>query len=379
MTNIMTPGQAQALFSKPEVEAKKQPPVRTFVQPKNNIKVDACSLRGDEIGVGECGCASKPKVYECNCSEIAQGYCMLKPKTIREIIYKDGTKQKIAPKEFIPVCDGCKYREDKPAEYGKNIIFTRTEDLARDALKLIKFVPPDCKAIIGIPRSGMIPASILAAHLQLPLGELQTDGKIRLLGAGGRGKFSYTKDNTYSKYFIVDDSCHGGGSLRKARAKCQEPKQNCVWAVVYNRDNHKEPDVWAVDLDHHSFDWNIHNNGQVVGQTIIKGLSGGLAYSFDCFTNSERQIVPRLHKPPLVVATQSKAYCEEWFKKWGIQVQNLIITDNDSPVEFQKAKHYKASNCSIFFEPDNNQCQAIANLSKKPVINPITGEVFNAK
>ena len=61
-----------------------------------------------------------------------------------------------------------------------------TSQLIEDGLKLIKYVQPDTTGIIGVPRSGMIPATAVATHCHLPLYELTGSGP-RQMTAGSRG------------------------------------------------------------------------------------------------------------------------------------------------------------------------------------------------
>jgi hypothetical protein len=144
MNNVIKPRSGQVTIINPH-QVKPEPKV--------------CDYLGEVVGTGKCGCAVPPNVH--NCKKL-NGWCVLKPKIIRSINMADGTTVVTNPKQ-VTFCDNCKYRTCD------RLVYTKTTDLVTDTYKLVKYVPPDCQAIIGIPRSGMLPAAILATHLQLPL------------------------------------------------------------------------------------------------------------------------------------------------------------------------------------------------------------------
>jgi hypothetical protein len=333
------------------------------------LRVETCEYLGEIKGKGKCGCQMPPSIFHCTKQDAS---CILSQRTIRAIEWNDGTESDIEP-STLKVCNVCKYRtHDK-------LVYTKTTDLVRDTYKLVKYVPPRCNGIIGIPRSGMLPASILATHMQLPLGELRPDGSISMLGSGGRGKFTRYADG---KYFIVDDTCHNGYSLQQAKKSYKG--NDAIWAVVYNRDKNRMPDVYAVDLSVHLLEYNCWNNGQINGQSIVKNLQGGFAV--DLFVIMEKKadiktsppiMVPRLHAVPLVIGhlpEASRSEVEDWLRKYQINVNQLVLYDGDDIASF-KGLCYKDSNCGVFFENDINQCQGIANAANKPVIHPESGKV----
>jgi hypothetical protein len=180
--------------------------------------------------------------------------------------------------------------------------------------------------------------------------------------------------------FIVDDSCHGGYALKAAKRLYKGPDP--IWAVVYNRERNTLPDVYAVDMDIHIFQWNVWNNGQTIGRTTIKGLNGGFAVDLDLLMGKDGAPIylPRLNGLPLVVGNRPETDKQEvmdWFAKWGVVVKRLVLCEND--VIECKAKHFRESPTSVFWEADLEQCQPIANLANKPVIEPESGKVFYAE
>lgn len=65
--------------------------------------------------------------------------------------------------------------------------------------------------VVGIPRSGMIPAAIIATHLQLPLADPIGFGRDIVHGRSGT-----PVSNVGTRVLLVDDSCNKGRAMARA-------------------------------------------------------------------------------------------------------------------------------------------------------------------
>src|SRR4051812_18733454 len=90
---------------------------------------------------------------------------------------------------------------------GGFVEFRSLSDLSRDVVAWLPQLPRSYDAIVGIPRSGMVVASVLALHMNLPLMDLATFvsqgepwGGRRLRGTIG----------SPSRVLIVDDTVATG-------------------------------------------------------------------------------------------------------------------------------------------------------------------------
>ena len=77
-------------------------------------------------------------------------------------------------------------------------------DLNNIILKKLSILPRDFDLIVGIPRSGMLPANILALYLNKPLTDLNSFVNGHIYKAGERGQFFDIKE--FKKILIVDDA-----------------------------------------------------------------------------------------------------------------------------------------------------------------------------
>lgn len=64
--------------------------------------------------------------------------------------------------------------------------FRSVADLNTDIHASLHLFPRDIDAVIGIPRSGMLPAAIIALALNVPMGDLHGFARGQLLGVGSK-------------------------------------------------------------------------------------------------------------------------------------------------------------------------------------------------
>lgn len=67
--------------------------------------------------------------------------------------------------------------------------------------------------VVGIPRSGMLAATIIATHLQLPLADCVGFGRGIVHGRSGR-----ELEGDFRRVLLVDDTCNKGRAMAKAAA-----------------------------------------------------------------------------------------------------------------------------------------------------------------
>lgn len=355
-------------------------------------------------------------VWVCSHPDLAaQPICTVHATKGQELEKLSGQKQTLA--ERVKACDTCRLRKTDYTIFSQKVTpktfqpipkgyirYTTCADLARDTLKLIPYIPADCKGIVGVPRSGMIPASILATNLHLPLLEL-TDNGPRPMGNGYRGTWLKFKPGN-GPYFVVDDSTYGGGSMKRARDKMRS--HPAIFAAVYSK-TLGCADVDAVIMDCHLFEWNIFNNKILEGGAIDPKLRGGVCADFDgvlCADPSfphkdeeeERVIEWLLNAPPkhlirgckipTVISfrlEKHRSYIQQWLDKYQVTVGNLILhpassfaeRDRNFNVIEHKAKIFKNTLHCIMFESCSLQAKMIAEYARKPVIATDTGKVFD--
>lgn len=312
--------------------------------------------------------------------------------------------------ENAQTCMGCPQRVPHP-ETGK-VRWVSTAQLAADSVRLASLLPPDCSGVVGVPRSGMIPASIIATHRHLPLYEFTPQGP-KLLSNGTRG---YSPGE--GTLAVVDDTVYGGYAMSRVAEVMRGLGLVFNTAAVYVTpfrvgyvDYHA--DVLAAP---HVLEWNALNNGPAVGlwdNSLDPGnrvWAGGLACDFDgilCedppvpdadggtaletyrkwILNAKPKLLARRRPLKLVVTGRIEQFRAEtlaWLEKHGMQVERLVMhparsaseRDRAGDVARMKGLTFGESPCGMFLESDARQCEEIFHLSGKPVICPAAPRVW---
>lgn len=137
-------------------------------------------------------------------------------------------------------------------------------DLVRDTLKLAPMVREEVDVVVGIPRSGMVPATILAIACHLPLGVVGDDGFITT-GTGAR--LSEIADQTGgTRVMLIDDSVLTGRAMQEALAGVNEDEMDITMrACVYLHPAAREHvDAYAIELpDPRVFEWNLFGSALI--------------------------------------------------------------------------------------------------------------------
>lgn len=141
--------------------------------------------------------------------------------------------------------------------------FVTYDQFFHDCRKLAKILPRDIRGVIGIPRSGMLAATLVAMERHVPLGEFSEFLKTgRFFPSGNR----LNGTANFGPIAIIDDSCWSGNSLLPAQGI-----PGSIVAVVYGN-----PDL--VDLPYNycvrditgprRFEWNYLNR-QDLSEAIV--------------------------------------------------------------------------------------------------------------
>jgi orotate phosphoribosyltransferase len=296
----------------------------------------------------------------------------------------------LAKRLGLPHCGGCEDRRvllnrlhgwvrgDKPP--ADKLRFVTTQQLAVDVLTLASQVPPKLAGVVGVARSGLLPASLLAMHLHLPLGILREDAKDAI--AAGHGWRLGKQQRPNGPLLVVDDTVMSGTSLRKSKAIAAKALagRELLWAAIYVAPSAKtKPDIWVHDLEApHFLEWNLFNSVHLPR----------MAFDYDGILTidgtTRPQYLPRRGEIPLIITgrgEQDRVPSLAWLAQHGVRVRKLIMfpgqTPSDPlPIARYKAEHFAASGLSYFVESDPVQAAEMARLAKRPVICPAAGEVF---
>jgi orotate phosphoribosyltransferase len=355
----------------------------TVTATAERLSLPTCPHRGGVLPSGRYYCASEAVISPRGVTaEFCAGKCLPAWRTAG-----DGEAK-------AKICRGCLGEEEWPEQPAQaRYEWITTAQCADDTAKLLlPKLPPNLAGVVAVPRSGMLPAAVLATHLHLPL--LTLDGAPRPVGSGHRGRVLQYGGDQAGPMLVVDDTCYGGGAMGRARAMMDN--RPALYAAVYVRPEVRHVVNYFARLlpSPHLLEWNAFNNGPFAGFCKNKrAYRGGVATDLDgiiCHDEhsggpkGEPLWLPRTHPAKLIVTGRVETYrpgTESWLRRWGVRWQRLEMFPAGEPWSEMnaaafKARHFKASPLGFFVESCPRQAQRIFELAGKPVICPIMRRVY---
>lgn len=259
-------------------------------------------------------------------------------------------------------------------------------------LDRVRALSPD--VVVGIPRSGMVPASILATALGLPLVDLHTFCDGYEWGISGH----HRPIGSVTRVLLVDDASGYGRTMSAAveRLASERPDTVVMTCAVY-----ADPEAaprFALAMEPlpkpRLFQWNWWRSGKLahccldVDGVICRDPTGEEKRDPAAY----RQFIastPLLYKPAKRVgafvtgrSSKYRAETEAYFQRHGIAYGALAMREGDrltKTVEAHaehKAAFYRKSDAVLFIESDARQAEMIARLARKPALCIQTGKLW---
>lgn len=252
-----------------------------------------------------------------------------------------------------------------PSKPATHLEWIDLEQLARDSASLASKLP-HLSGVAGIPRSGMIPASIISTLLHVPLYEVTTSG-LRRLAHGMRGDaMPFTEDGPIA---VIDDTVHHGAAMRKARQNTRAI--DCIYCAVYIAPGPSVVDYYVRELAvPHVLSWNLANNWMKIGMD----LDGVIVH--DSFSGSAPglpHLVPRAKPVEAIITGRQEATrgeTERLLADIGARYKRLVMWDGEKSIAEFKARALVESSADIYIESCPKQARQIWAMAGKPVVCP---------
>jgi uncharacterized HAD superfamily protein/hypoxanthine phosphoribosyltransferase len=268
--------------------------------------------------------------------------------------------------------------------------FRNFNDLGDCIRKNISVLPNDISLVVGVPRSGMVPAYMVGLHLNLPVTDLPSFLDGRPVSGGAR----FVENNNYKKILIVDDSIQSGSQLKKVKEKLENFTQfEFVYLAIFGSDENSSLCDYCFEIvsSPRAFEWNIlHANwlfeyscvdidGVLCEDPSEEENDDGEKYK-SFLLNAIPKYLPKSKVLALVTSRLEKyrPETEAWLNKHNIAYNELIMLDLPDKASRMKlgnhaehkAKHYLANNGAILFiESAKTQATKIFEITKKPVFS----------
>lgn len=265
------------------------------------------------------------------------------------------------------------------------------EDLNRYIVKSLNKVPVGTDLIVGVPRSGLLAANLLALQMNLPFTDVEGFLNGRILQSGERLK-SYLKPfEDYKNIIVIEDSVWSGKSIQEVKKQLEGkyPEKNLLYAAVFVvPDATDKVDIYFdICPGPRVFEWNLLHHDLLEKCCVdIDGVlckdpteddnDDGENY-LRFLSSAETLFLPSATIGYLVTNRLEKyrPQTEAWLSKHNIRYNKLIMLDlpskdarlNASNHGGFKASVYTKYDAWLFIESSNWQAQQIADKSGKPV------------
>lgn len=267
------------------------------------------------------------------------------------------------------------------------------EHLSNDIKKnLYKIHNKSYDLVVGIPRSGMVPAYFIAAYLNISVTDVNSLITNQPLKKPSVRRLKNPIDMAHDakNILLVDDSIISGNSLQETLDSIPKQLKDKITTLVIYSDRPRRDDVsqyLEVLPTPRVFEWNIFHRPLLKRACVdIDGVlcldpspeqnDDGKNY-VDFLLNAKPYILPSYKIHSLVTSRLEKyrSHTEEWLKKHNILYENLImldLPDKDSRLKINahaahKAAYYKKStNLEIFIESNGKQAEQIVDITGKP-------------
>ncbi|QTF91423.1 phosphoribosyltransferase family protein [Halomonas sp. BM-2019] len=247
--------------------------------------------------------------------------------------------------------------------------------------------------VVGIPRSGMIPAYMIALLLNIHCTDLNSFLNNARIGKGRTRKSASSLETAWDarKVLLVDDSLKTGSSMQEAVEAVHEQTPHEVTCLAIYVEKLRQS---CVDLSFEAvpgpriYQWNLFH--QPVMRSACMELEGVLCQppSGEALTDEGHYRDYLAEALPLVLPTyridcistarpeRYRERTERWLERHGIEYVRLVMrdeTDDDEHERFEqiarhKARCYQASEARLFIEKERPMATRIAALSGKPVL-----------
>lgn len=269
--------------------------------------------------------------------------------------------------------------------------YRSVEDLNRYIVDNLHKIPADTDLIVGVPRSGLLAANLLALQLNLPFTDVEGFINGRLIQSGVRMKAYMKPFKDYKKVVIIEDSIWSGKSINEVKVKLKgiHQEKEILYAAVFAGPDATDkvniyfdicpgPRIFEWNLMHHNLLENccVEMEGVICKSPTEEQMNDEPAYE-QYLSTSEPLLRPTTTIGYLVTSGQERyrVLTEKWLAKHNIKYHKLIMSgepDRDIGSKSHYNANFKASvytnhNGWLFIANSEEEAKYIADKAGKPV------------
>ena len=276
--------------------------------------------------------------------------------------------------------------------------------LSDQVLAWSRRLPRDIDVVVGVPRSGLLVANLVAVYRNIPLTDVDgllegrtiatghwKKGALNTVGGGAEAQERFLDQPR--NVFVVDDTVGSGTSMARVRERIESaglPHRVRYGAVYIAPDREDTVDTYAEVLHFpRAFEWNVLHNPAIIHRMALD-IDGVLCHDptgaenddgdrYREFIRTARPLFKPDYKVGWLVTSRLERYrveTEAWLNEHGIRYGELVMMpypDRDTRMRMNaygahKARVYRESGAILFVESDVRQAVEIAELSRKDVL-----------
>jgi uncharacterized HAD superfamily protein len=280
--------------------------------------------------------------------------------------------------------------------------FRSAADLGACIFANLHRLPRDLDLVIGVPRSGLLPATLTALALNLPIADLEgfRDGRLLSSGKTRRRAALDIAAADVRRALVIDDSIDTGAAMAEARKALEaaRPDVSFAFCAIYGatKDAAGADLVLEVVPPPRVFQWNVMHHA-VLARSYVD-IDGVLCVdpTHDENDDGDRYRNFILNASPLnrptrkigaLVTSRLEKYrepTEAWLAAHGVEYERLLMLDlPDAETRRRLQSHgrfkgelYRDGPADLFIESERAQAIQIAEISGKPVLCVDTFELM---
>ena len=282
-------------------------------------------------------------------------------------------------------------------------------DLSSTIRNNIWKIPRDIDLIIGVPRSGMIAASIIASYLNIPLIDIDSFINGSKPWGGLRLEYFTTAHTKTNKVLVIDDTVSSGRAMNETRKKLSNINDGTqfIYMCIYLEGwGEKTVDIYLDDIRKYTnnfkdivlYEWNIFQHHPSLMNSCLYDIDGVFCVEPPDERNEEEYLNYIKNATPLFIPRtkiggiityrliKNKEITQKWLSDNGIKYDELVMFGANNWDERNKigisSERYKAdfyklhNNYTLFIESSDYQARKIAELSNKQVYAVETNKMY---
>lgn len=271
-------------------------------------------------------------------------------------------------------------------------------DLTETIKKNLWKIPNDVDVIIGIPRSGMLCASIIASYLNIPLIDVNSFVSGMNPWGGSRVHYFDASHKKTNKVLVIDDTVFTGRAIKRAKKELEGIKDvEFIYACVYLEGKGDDViDFYLEDVRMYTnnfselvlYEWNIFQHHIGLMSSSLYDLDGVLCSNCEDIENAPALFTPRTKIGGIVTYRLLKDAdkVKAWLEKNEIRYGNLFMVNADSweevekngttPEKFKTYCYCRNFGYKLFVEGSDEQASAMSKMTKKPIFCVESNKIY---